>query len=552
MSYCLNPHCRKPNQNKSSDKFCQTCGTPLLLQNRYRAQQPIGQGGFGVTYRAVDEAKPSHPQCVIKQFNPQGQGNIPKAIELFHQEAIRLEQLGHHDQIPALHAHFEQDNRLYIVQDYIAGITLAQELAQQGVFNEHQIHHLLTDILPVLDFIHQGQVIHRDIKPENIIRKADGHLVLVDFGAAKYATGTTLARTGTVIGSAEYTAPEQGRGRATFASDLYGLGVTCLHLLTQISPFVLYSDLESGWIWRQYMGNRQVSEGLGRVIDRLVVHGLKERYQTAREVMDDLVLKPQTGLSPSSSMTPSSSKPKQVLQPSPSGSSLTLEPYQYRSVRVDGKGNVTPYSANSPGGKYVEKGLKLPSGALPLEMVVIPAGTFTMGSPDNEAGRFENEGPQRQVRVKQFLMGRYAVTQAQYEGVMGTNPSRFKGNNRPVEGVSWDNAQEFIRRLNEKTGKRYRLPTEAEWEYGARAGTTTPFSYGATITPEVANYDGNNPYGNAPKGEFRKKTMDVNSLYPNPWGLYHIHGNVWEWVEDYWHDNYEGAPTDGSAWLTGG
>ncbi|MFM7613073.1 MAG: formylglycine-generating enzyme family protein, partial [Synechococcales cyanobacterium] len=119
-------------------------------------------------------------------------------------------------------------------------------------------------------------------------------------------------------------------------------------------------------------------------------------------------------------------------------------------------------------------------------------------------------------------------------------------------GVSWNDAKEFIRRLNEKTGKRYRLPTEAEWEYAARAGTTTPFSYGATITPEVVNYYGSFPYGNAPKGEFRERTMYVNSLYPNPWGLYHIHGNVFEWVEDYFHDNYEGAPTDGSAWLTGG
>ncbi|MFM7614089.1 MAG: formylglycine-generating enzyme family protein, partial [Synechococcales cyanobacterium] len=225
---------------------------------------------------------------------------------------------------------------------------------------------------------------------------------------------------------------------------------------------------------------------------------------------------------------------------------------KYTSARVDELGKVTPYQANSPGGKYVEKGLKLPSGALPLEMVVIPAGTFTMGSPNNESERESEEGPQRQVRVKQFLMGRYAVTQAQYEGVMGTNPSRFKGNNRPVEQVSWNDAKQFIRRLNEKTGKRYRLPTEAEWEYGARAGTTTPFSYGATITPEVANYDGRYPYGNAPKGEYRERTMDVNSLYPNPWGLYHIHGNVWEWVEDYWHDNYNSAPTDGSVWDFGG
>ena len=130
---------------------------------------------------------------------------------------------------------------------------------------------------------------------------------------------------------------------------------------------------------------------------------------------------------------------------------------QYTSARVDEQGEVTLYQANSPGGKYVEQKLKLPSGALPLEMVVIPAGTFTMGSPGNEAGRGSEEGPQRQVTVKQFLMGRYEVTQRQYDAVMGSNsnPSKFKGFNRPVDSVSWDDAQEFIRRLNEMTGKQY-------------------------------------------------------------------------------------------------
>jgi formylglycine-generating enzyme required for sulfatase activity len=246
---------------------------------------------------------------------------------------------------------------------------------------------------------------------------------------------------------------------------------------------------------------------------------------------------------------------------------------------VDKQGEVTLYQANSPGEKYVEQGLKLPSGALPLEMVVIPAGSFTMGSPFGVKESWDDSKPQRQVRVKQFLMGRYEVTQAQYEAVMGTNPtageaymleheryvigqipSKFLGGNKPVVGVSWDDAQEFIRRLNQMTGKRYRLPTEAEWEYGARAGTTSNFSFGFTITPEVANYNATSYEGvhqdetnpNPWEVENRDETMDVNTFYPNPWGLYHIHGNVWEWVEDYWHDNYEGAPTDGSAWLTGG
>lgn len=187
-----------------------------------------------------------------------------------------------------------------------------------------------------------------------------------------------------------------------------------------------------------------------------------------------------------------------------------------------------------------------------------------MGSPESEADRDSDESPQHKVTVPGFLMGQYAVTQAQWFAVMGSDynaddwqeqwrslDSRFKGDqNQPIVQVSWDDAQEFIQRLNSLTGKTYRLPTEAEWEYAARAGTTTPFSYGETITPEMVNYDGNYPYGNAPKGEYRRGTIAVNTLSPNPWGLYHIHGNVWEWVEDDWHKNYNGAPTDGTAWLS--
>ena len=218
---------------------------------------------------------------------------------------------------------------------------------------------------------------------------------------------------------------------------------------------------------------------------------------------------------------------------------LPVEPYSYTSARVSANGTVTPYTAQSPLGKYTETALRLPANAVPLDMVAIPGGTFTMGSPESEAKRFSDEGPQHRVTVPDFFMGRYEVTQAQYEAVMGSNPANFQGRNNPVEGVSWDDAQEFIRRLNRITGKTYRLPTEAEWEYAARAGTTTPFSYGETITPEVVNYDGNYPYGRAPKGEYRERTIEVNSLYPNPWGLYHIHGNVWEWCADQWYEWYD-------------
>jgi formylglycine-generating enzyme required for sulfatase activity len=157
-------------------------------------------------------------------------------------------------------------------------------------------------------------------------------------------------------------------------------------------------------------------------------------------------------------------------------------------------------------------------------------------------------------------MAKTPITQAQWREVAGwprverdldPDPSHFKGDSRPVEQVSWHDAMEFCHRLSQRTGKNYTLPSEAQWEYACRAGTTTPFHFGATISTEVANYDGNYVYGNGPKGTYREQTTDVASFPANAWGLHDMHGNVWEWCLDKWHDSYEGAPTDGNAWMEG-
>ncbi|MFH7243555.1 MAG: formylglycine-generating enzyme family protein [Spirulina sp.] len=212
--------------------------------------------------------------------------------------------------------------------------------------------------------------------------------------------------------------------------------------------------------------------------------------------------------------------------------------------------------------------------AINLDLMLIPGGTFTMGSPPEELGRWDYEGPQHEVSIRPFLMGRYPITQAQWKAIavrkdlkvnvdLEPDPSRFKGDHHPVEQVNWHEAMEFCDRLSRLTSHTYRLPTEAEWEYACRAGTETPFHFGETITTDLANYCGedserdpeNYPghYGRGPKGIYRQTTTPVNHFHPvaNVFGLCDMHGNVWEWCLDHWHDNYDGAPTDGSDWLTG-
>jgi formylglycine-generating enzyme required for sulfatase activity len=197
-------------------------------------------------------------------------------------------------------------------------------------------------------------------------------------------------------------------------------------------------------------------------------------------------------------------------------------------------------------------------GGVALTMVKIPAGSFRMGSPVDEPERLEREGPQHEVTLGSFFMGQTSITQAQWRSVAGwqkvgrdlkPDPSKFKGANRPVEQVSWFDALEFCRRLSQRTGQRYGLPSEAQWEYVCRAGSTTPFHFGATLTPELANYNGNHVYGNGPKGTYRQQTIDVASFPANGWGLHDMHGNVWEWCEDHWHDSYNFAPGDDQPWL---
>ncbi|MFN6515926.1 MAG: protein kinase domain-containing protein [Nostoc sp. CreGUA01] len=310
MICCLNPDCPNP-LNANGKKFCQSCGTPLvsLLRNRFRVIRVLSdEGGFGRTYLSEDIDK-LNERCVIKQLAPKFQGtwSQKKAMELFAQEAQRLQELGEHPQIPTLLAYFEQDGCLYLVQQFINGENLLKELQQRKkAYTAREIQAILLDLLPVLKFIHDRNVIHRDLKPENIIRhKSDGRLSLIDFGSSKQFTARVQNKSGTSIGSHGYSPLEQIRdGKAFAASDLFGLGATCFHLLTGTSPFQLWMECGYAWVsnWRQYLRTPLNAE-LDLVIDKLLKKDIQERYHSVDEVLRDLVQKQPLALPPASNST---------------------------------------------------------------------------------------------------------------------------------------------------------------------------------------------------------------------------------------------------------
>jgi WD40 repeat protein len=255
----------------------------LLLQERYRLLKQIGKGGFCKTFLAVDEGQFPPIPCIVQELSLESE-----TFKNFQQKAQKLGELGNHPQIPALLAYFQQNGHFYLVQELIAGTNLAQVLEEEGAFNETQIWQLLKDLLPVFQLMSDRHIIHRDIKPHNIIRRSpiskNGDFVIVDFSTAKIVTEIDRLTSETSIGSPEYAAPEQARGEAVFASDLYSLGVTCIYLLTQIPPFDLFDIANDSWVWQQYLTTK-VSDRLAQILNKLLQNAVNCRFQSADEVM---------------------------------------------------------------------------------------------------------------------------------------------------------------------------------------------------------------------------------------------------------------------------
>ncbi|NES23464.1 MAG: SUMF1/EgtB/PvdO family nonheme iron enzyme [Symploca sp. SIO3E6] len=571
MSLCINPNCPHP-ENSDNDLFCKACGSELLLEGRYRVSQLLSdKGGFGRTYEVSNGSSTLVLKVLIN--------HQPKAIDLFKQEARVLRQLNHPG-IPQGDRYFtftprdSQQPLHCLVMEKIAGLDLEeyQQQRQYRAIAQDLALEWLIQLTRILDEVHQQQFFHRDIKPSNIILKPDGQLVLIDFGTVREITptylGKQIAGQVTAIASFGYTPPEQINYQAVPQSDFFALGRTFVFLLTGKQPIdpAIYDPLKDKLNWRSHAPD--LLPELADLIDELIMPAAEKRPANTQVILQRLRAIDQVLNSPPPRKNPVSPSIRQgnisIAFPKtqvanrgsslPQPGSIQLQSFDFEVVTVDSFGREN--SRNLHQAKFFAEDL---GNGIMLEMLAIPGGTFNMGSPKREEGRWDSESPQHRVTIQPFYMGKFTVTQAQWKAVaalprvsqnLNPDPAYFQGSNLPVENVSWFDTQEFCARLSEKTGRTYRLPSEVEWEYACRAGTTTPFHFGEIITTDLANYDGETNYGVNPKGKYRAKTTPVGSFQvANAFGLYDMHGNVCEWCEDDWHFNYKGAPVASSPWL---
>jgi formylglycine-generating enzyme required for sulfatase activity len=403
-------------------------------------------------------------------------------------------------------------NCWYYVMEYIEGASLQRYLDHNGALNLGQARALFTGIAEGLAAAHQRGIVHRDIKPANILlhkslAPGQGRGVLVDFGLA----GLVDTQTRHAAYTALFVAPEQMRhGKSDCRSDVYSLAATIYHCL-------LYNDGEKRARYKAKLLPDEVAGDVRSLLERCLDSDPEERPADADEFLREW------------------SKPR----------TPTLLMPSVKSV-VQAQPALSREFTNSIGMKFV----------------LIPAGTFQMGSPESEEHRNPDEGPIHDVQIMQsFYLCVTPVTQAQYEKVMGTNPSWFSTENGgsdkvqgmdtgkfPVESVSWAEAVEFVRRLaampqEVRNGRMYRLPTEAEWEYSCRGRATSyqVFHFDNSLSSRQANFDGNYPYGGGAKGPCLGRTCKVGNYPPNGFGLFDMHGNVWEWCADWYDETYYAA-----------
>jgi len=501
----------------------------------YQLRRKLGQGAFGEVWLGrhldlgVERAVkiPTDPDYV-RQLRKEGQIQFG----LKHPNIVETVDLNTRTDPP------------YFVMEYIEGESLRERLRREGKLAPDEAVHILCQVLEALAAAHKAGVLHRDLKPENILLTAGGTAKVTDFGlgvvqaevtCSLLLSGSMMSASGhSVSGTYDYMSPQQRRGeKAAPHDDLYAVGTMACELLTGERP-------APGIPLEELLAEAGVDLAFCPLIQKALTRP-KRRYTSATEMLEAF----QDGARPQATPPPLAAVPARP-RPAPAPPAKPrVEVYRgwpFDEAEAKRRQQETARALGLP----VEQAIDL-GGGIQLAMVLIPAGEFVIGSPSDEAERSDDED-QKQVTIERpFWMAKHQVMQEQWEAVTGSNPSRFKSRQNPVENVSWNDVQEFLQKLNGRVrGTDFVLPTEAQWEFACRAGTATPFHFGATISTDQANYDGNYTYGRGRKGVYRKKTTAVGSFPPNAWGLHDMHGNVWEWCASPYAEEHDGSEQKGA------
>ena len=508
---------------------------------QYRLEHLLGAGGFGGVFQAAevvrDRVMRKLAVKLVSNTSDEQLTELNTAVNLNHPHFIRCFAAG---ECQLLNADW-----LFLAME-LAGGSLEQQLGQVAM-PEPQTRKLVQEVATALQFLHRQRQVHCDLKPGNILF-AEDRWKLADFGLIRQLGASTYEQTSNPIGTIAFMPPEafddgQGKKRVSTAWDIWSLGIMTAGVMTGKLPYH-YNDQTQ--LLKQVVNAQvqipQLPEPFNAIVRGCLNTNYRDRW-TADQVLEALNPLPYAAQSKRPPQVSASYRQESfaaVATPqSAVVSGLRSEQYTFETVTGTDAAGLNGQRRSITVIRWIED---LGNGVL-LHLVRIPAGSLMMGSPEDEVGRSSYEGPQHRVNFPEdFWIGQFEVTQAQYQAITGQNPSEFTGAQNPVEEVSWDDARNFCKNLSQRTGRAYRLPTEAEWEYACRAGTNTPFHFGQSITPDLVNYDGNYPYRNAARGNYRNKTTPVGSFPGNPWGLHDMHGNLWEWCQDEWHDSYAEKP----------